>query len=157
MGRMQAIWWDFVERAGWTAAQQFFATLLTTSAATVAGLPWKLALTMAAGAALVSVLATAIQYLSKKTDLTFWPDLIVRLVKTFIASIAASLGADAVNVFDFDWSGALNVAVLATLGALGKGLLARQSQSDLSAEHGEVLAPPTPSTLPTPTYIAATR
>ena len=55
----------------------------------------------------------------------FWTDLGWRLGKTFAASLGASFGADkAFDVLTFDWSSALDLAVLTTLGALGKGLLA---------------------------------
>ena len=135
---------DIVERAGWTAGPQFLAVLLATGSASVGvNLPWRLALAMSAGAAVLSVVATTGQYLARLTDLSFWPDLLVRLAKTFLASLAGSLSADAVSVLSFHWSSALDLATVATLGALGKGLLARESAPATSA---------TPSTLPTSTY-----
>ncbi|MEV0284772.1 hypothetical protein AB0H36_11710 [Kribbella sp. NPDC050820] len=98
-------------------------------------------MTLAASGAVSAILLTALQYLLKLTDLSFWLDLVVRLAKTFLASLAASIAAGAVfDVTKFDWSTALNVAVLATLSALAKGLLARQP------------AAPNPSTLPITTY-----
>lgn len=119
--------WDFVERAGWSAGQQLVSVLLAAgTAGAVLELPWALAAAMAGGAAVASVVTTAIQYLSKLTNLSFWPDLLIRLTKTFLASLAGSFGADAFNVLIFNWSEALGIAVLATLGALGKGMLARQ-------------------------------
>jgi len=124
---------DYLERAGWTAGQQFFAVLLATGAAGavagVADLPWKLATSMAVGAAIISLVTTAVQYAAGQTGGGFWKDLGWRLGKTFLASLGASFGADkAFNVLEFDWTGALDLAVLATLGALGKGLLARAPQ-----------------------------
>ena len=145
--RRKSIIADFLERAGWTAGQQFFAVLLATkSSGTVIDLPWKVAFCMAAGAAVVSIVTTAIQYLAKLTELAFWPDLLVRLAKTFLASLAGSFGAEAFNVLDFKWSSALDLAVIATLGALAKGLLARQAQGGNGAN---------PSTLPNATYATA--
>jgi hypothetical protein len=54
------------------------------------------------------------------------------------------MGADAFNVVNFDWAGAFDLAVVTTLTALGKGLLARQAGRDT--------VKPSPSTLPDPTY-----
>ena len=125
--------WDFVERAGWSAGQQFVAILLAAgTAGSVLQLPWALAGAMAAGAALVSAVATAVQYLTKrltsKSTRTFKSDLILRLIKTFLVSLGASFGADvAFNVLTFNWSEALGIAFLTTIGALGKGMLARQA------------------------------
>jgi hypothetical protein len=146
--KTQAVLWDFVERAGWTAGQQFFAVLLATGGVrSVVDLPWQLALTMAAGAAVVSVVTTGLQYLGRLTDLPFWPDLLVRLAKTFLASLVGSFGAAAFDVLTFDWAAALDLAALTALTALAKGLLARSSDRGPSAN---------PSTLPTDTYSRAT-
>ncbi len=72
------------------------------------------------------MLLTGLQYLTKTTNLSFWPDVVVRLGKTFLASLLASIAAAGVfNVVEFDWTTALNVAFVTTLTALGKGLLAR--------------------------------
>jgi hypothetical protein len=140
--------WDALERAGWTAGQQFVAVLLTASSAGSAlDLPWQLALSMSAGAAVISIVGTVIQYLTGLTGLSFWPDLLVRVVKTFVASMLGAFGAEAFNVLDFDWSGAFDLAVVATLVALAKGLLARGPRG---AE------PQTPSTLRHDTYRLAT-
>jgi len=126
--KWRAVVLDFLERAGWSAGEIFFATLLAGGTAlSVANLPWKYSLTVALSAAVSSIVLTALQYLAKQTNLSFWPDLLVRLVKTFLGSLSASFAA--AKIFDvtmFHWSAALNVAVLATLAALGKGLLARQ-------------------------------
>jgi hypothetical protein len=134
---------DLVERAGWTAGQQFLAVLLTTSAVgSGVSLPWKLALATAAGAAIVSVLTTFVLYLTNQTGHGFWGDLGYRLAKTFLASLVASMGAAAFNVMTFHWGSALDLALVATLSALGKGLLAR----------GPDPASANPSTLPGTAY-----
>lgn len=145
---------DFIERAGWTAGQSFLATLLTSATASgVVDVPWKLALAMASGAAIVSLVATALQYLGNQTNLAFWPDLAVRLFKTFLASMAGSFGADvAFNVLAFDWSSAFDLAVVTTLAALAKCLLARQPQTTLDVDGKHVTASPNPSTLPASSY-----
>ena len=164
--KWRAVLLDFLERAGWSAGEIFFATLLAGgTAVSVATLPWAYALTLAFSAAISSVILTALQYLAKKTDLTFWPDLIVRLGKTFLGSLAASVAAATVfDVTAFDWSTALNVATVTTLAALGKGLLARQQPAPAAATTPPAAtadAPPapeprlTPSTLPTDKYVAA--
>jgi len=168
--KVKAVVLDFLERAGWSAGQVFLATLLAGgTAASVANLPWKYSSTLALSAAVSSMILTAIQYLTRTTDLPFWPDLLIRLAKTFLASIAASIVASGVfDVTAFNWTTALNVAVLATLTALAKGLLAR-GQAVLSPgairpapEAGQpapaaVPERQSPSTLPIDTYEDAVR
>ncbi|WP_433831687.1 hypothetical protein ACQP2E_14160 [Actinoplanes sp. CA-015351] len=146
--KWKAVVLDFVERGGWSAGQVFFATLLAGGITTVAKLPWGEALTLAVSAFVSSIVLTGVQYLSKQTNLAFWPDLVVRLAKTFLSSLSASILAGAFNVTTFDWETAFNVAFLATLGSLGKGLLAREP----AAANGQVPPDASPSTLPTGTY-----
>ncbi|BAL88884.1 hypothetical protein AMIS_36640 [Actinoplanes missouriensis 431] len=146
--KWRAVVLDFVERGGWSAGQVFFATLLAGGIGSVADLPWAEALTLAVSAFVSSVILTGVQYLSKQTNLAFWPDLIVRLAKTFLSSLSASILAGAFDVTTFDWETALNVAFLATLASLGKGLLAREP----AAPNGQVPPDASPSTLPTGTY-----
>ena len=145
--RLRAVLLDLLERAGWSAGQVFFATLLaggTTLSA--ANLPWKYASTIALSAAVSSVILTVLQYLVRATNLPFWADLAVRLAKTFLASVAASIAAAQIfDVTTFGWTAALNVAALATITALGKGLLAR----------GQAAVSTSPSTLPESTYTHA--
>ncbi|GAA5167525.1 MULTISPECIES: hypothetical protein [Amycolatopsis] len=156
--RWKAILSDFAERAGWSAGQVFFATLLAGGTAiTVANLPWGYASAQALGAAVASVLLTTVQYLPNLRDPArwhlrgaglFWGDLAVRLAKTFLASLAGSVAAATpFHLVRFDWTAALNVAGLAVLTALAKGLLARGSGTEER----------TPSTLPTATYLEAVR
>jgi hypothetical protein len=151
---------DFVERAGWSAAQVFFAMLLGGGAAvTVGNLPWRYALSLAGSAAVASVVLTAIQYLTKATDLPYWADILVRLAKTFLSSLAASFAATKVfDVTTFHWTAALNIAGLATLTALGKGLLARGQSAVTPAVAGQTAVPAprtSPSTLTMGTYLQA--
>lgn len=119
---------DFVERAAWTAGQQFFTVLLAiNSKSGFINLPWKVALATSAGAAVVSLLTTTLQYipaLKKRIGKDFWLDLGLRLVKTFIASILGTIGAMQFNVLTFDWSNAADLAGVATLTALAKCFLA---------------------------------
>jgi hypothetical protein len=152
--KLKAVMLDFLERAGWSAGQVFFATLLAGgSAFTVDNLPWKYASTLALSAAVASVVLTAVQYATRATNLPFWPDMLVRLAKTFLASVAASMVASGVfDITKFDWTAALNVAVLATITALGKGLLARGQAKEAPAASRQ-----SPSTLPTATYEDAIR
>lgn len=142
---------DFVERAGWSAGQVFFATLLAGgTTVSVANLPWAYALTVSASAAVASVLLTALQYLTRTTNLSFWPDVAVRLGKTFLASLLASVAAAEVfNVITFDWTTALNVAFVTTLTALGKGLLAREKPASVittDAGNESITVPAQPTT-----------
>ncbi len=162
-GKWKAVALDFFERAGWSAAQVFYATLTAGGAGVaVIGLPWKHASALAVSAALASVVLTVVQYLSRATDLSFWPDAIVRLAKTFVGSLAGSFAAAKLfDVMTFNWTNALNIAALATLAALGKALLARGShaRADTTAV-GSATVPAqrtSPSTLPEGTYIAAVK
>jgi hypothetical protein len=161
--KWRAVLLDFLERAGWSAGQVFVATLLAGgTAVSVASLPWKYASTLAISAAVSSAILTTLQYAAKATSWSFWPDLLIRLVKTFLASLAASVAAAGIfDVTAFDWGTALNVAVLATLAGLGKGLLAREparAAAPGGAESPQVSAAgPSPSTLPLETYAEATK
>ncbi len=147
--KWRAVLLDLLERAGWSAGQVFFATLLA-GGVTVAGLPWAYAATLGAGAAVVSVAGTVLQYLGRLTDLGFWPDLAVRLARTFLGSLFGSfVAAEAFDLTTFAWGTALDVAFLATLTALGKGLLARGQASSAPG------ARRSPSTLPADEYEAA--
>jgi hypothetical protein len=164
--RAKEIVLDFLERAGWSAGQVFFATLLAGGSVVAAGtLPWRYASVLALSAAVASIVLTAIQYLTKLADLsrfrlsrtqTFWLDMLIRLVKTFLTSLAASVAAAVpFDVVTFDWSTAFNVAVVATLSALGKGLLARGSEGAAPGPPPPESAAMNPSTLPTDTYSKA--
>jgi hypothetical protein len=119
---------DFAERALWTGGQQFVAVLLTTSTTSgVIDLPWRISLSTAAGAMVVSLLTTALQYipvLRRSVGKSFVLDLALRLTKTFIASFLGTVGAMQFDVLTFNWSNALDLAVVATVGALAKGFLA---------------------------------
>jgi hypothetical protein len=138
---------DFAERALWTGGQQFVAVLLTTSTTSgVIDLPWRIALSTAAGAMGVSLLTTALQYLPvlrRSVGKSFALDLALRLAKTFLASFLGTIGAMQLDVLTFSWSNALDLAVVATVGALAKGFLAA----------GPGIAN-NPSTLPGRTYAA---
>jgi len=180
--KVKAVLLDFLERAGWSAGQVFLATLLGGGVAgSVGNLPWRYALTLAVSAAVASVLLTSLQYAGKLTDLPFWPDLLVRLGKTFVSSLSASIVASGVfDITRFSWSAAFNVAFIATIGGLGKGLLAREHVIPVAAAGPSTVAvtpaapeptapapavpaaepavlvvevpQPSPSTLPTDTY-----
>src|SRR5262245_27144011 len=68
--RWSAILLDVGERAGWSAGQVFFATLVAGGTAVAVGnLPWKLAGVLAGSAAVASIVLTAIQYAVKQTNL----------------------------------------------------------------------------------------
>ena len=165
--RAKEIGLDFLERAGWSAGQVFFATLLAGgSAVAAANLPWRYASVLALSAALASIVLTAVQYLAQLADLsrfglsrtaTFWLDMLIRLIKTFLTSLAASFAAAPFDAFSFDWPTALNVATVATLSALGKGLLARGSDSSAAAVSApsSAVGEMSPSTLPADTYSKA--
>ena len=133
---------DALERAGWSAGQALVAVLLTTGAVSDARhLQWGPALGTAAGAFIVSAIATGLVYLSPLQASSFRADLGLRLVKTFVSAFGGAIGTDAFNAFTFDWGAALSVALLATLGAFGKGFLARQETA--GADNPSTLKPTT--------------
>ena len=150
--KWKAILLDFLERAGWTAGQVFIATLLAGGTSAVTDLPWRYSLTLAASSFVLSLVLTAGQYVTSLTDLRFWPDLLTRLAKTFLGTLGSSMVAAGIfDVTTFEWEAALNVAVLATLGALAKGLLAREP----ATPNGRLPTGASPSTLPMATYQTA--
>ena len=158
VSKWRAVLLDFLERAGWSAGQVFFATLLAGgTSVSVANLPWKYASTLAISAAVASAVLTAAQYAARITNLSFWPDMIVRLVKTFLATLAASMAAGVFDVTKFNWTTALNIAFVATLTALGKGLLAREPVAAVpaAAPGAGPVVQTSPSTLPIGTYVHA--
>lgn len=151
---------DFLERAGWTAGQVFFATLLAGGTLiSVANLPWRYASVLALSAGVASVVLTALQYLGQwlagKQITNFWLDLLIRLAKTFLASLAGSFAAaHPFDVTTFHWTTALNLAAVAAITALGKGLLAGGSAPVAAAQVAVPAETRTPSTLPTGDYLA---
>lgn len=138
---------DFAERAGWTAGQQFLAVLLATTGAAAAAadtsvvdLPWQLALTSSLGAAVASVPTTAALYLRgfyAWITASYWRDLITRVLKTFTASVAGTLLAvQVVDTYDLGWRSALDLAAIATLQCIAKGVLAREPRG-ISGDGGQ--------------------
>lgn len=126
---------DALERAGTSAGEQFLAIIVAGGAVSVSGLPWEAALGTSAGAFLVSLLLTASTLVVP--SLPYWADLGVRTVKTFAASLVGALGAGVVNVIDVHWVTDLNIAAVAALLCLAKGLLSPNAHLS-------------PSLLPTP-------
>ncbi len=149
--RPAAVVADILERAGWTAGQVFCGVLLTTSSGPVGviELPWRLSLVMASGAAATSVVTSVLLYLARLTHLPFWGDVGLRLAKTFIAAVAGAYAAGAAGVLTFHWGGAFDLAVVTTVAAMAKGLLARQASATSTN-------PTNPSTLPPLVYRSAT-
>lgn len=151
---------DFLERAGWTAGQVFVATLLAGGTlVSVANLPWKYASVLALSAGVASIVLTALQYLGQRLAgrqiTNFWVDMVLRLAKTFLASLAGSFAAaHPFDITTFHWTTALNLAAVAVLTALGKGLLARGSDTGMAARTTGTTQARTPSTLPTSDYLA---
>lgn len=116
---------DALERAGSSAGEQFLAVaVLTDFSKGLLGLPWAFALSTAAGAALISVLLSVAQFSLGAQALPYWADLLTRTVKTFAASLLATVGtSEVVDVRHVSWGHALNAAGLAAFLALAKNLL----------------------------------
>jgi len=63
------------------------------------GLPWASASVMAVGAAIISILTTAVEYASKPLkQASYWNELALRLVKTFASSLLGAMTAEAALV-----------------------------------------------------------
>jgi hypothetical protein len=124
MNRTTGLVVDMFERAATSAGEQFLVIAIGGGALLGAtGLPWALALATAAGAALLSLLTSAVTI--PFGVLSYWADLTVRVVKAFAQSLLATVGtSEVVDVRSVPWTQALNVAVLMALLALVKGLLA---------------------------------
>lgn len=141
MTKAEAVQLDVLERAATSAGEQFLAVLLATGTIlSIIGLPWGPALATAAGAFVVSFLASELQIAAGLGTLAYWPDLAVRVGKAFGASLLATLGAGVVDVTTVPWVTALNVAAVAALLALVKGLLAHDGPTSASLLSHETLA-----------------
>ncbi|MFZ2238331.1 MAG: hypothetical protein WAV90_02155 [Gordonia amarae] len=144
---------DAIERASWTAFQQFTAVLFAGSTSTVVGLPWLHAGASAAVAGLISGIAV-IQILFPVGVNKFWSDLIVRTIKTFFASLLGIwLTATFSNGITFTWGSALNVAAVATMMVIAKSLLARKPSAGGDG-NASTLAPEVVRSAYTPTSFA---
>lgn len=155
MTKRQAKWRDALERAGWTAGQAFFAVLLADGTINkVSELPLLSAGVSAVLASLITV-AVAFRFPPKDKGGPDWigSDLPTRLAKTFGATFVGVLGVNTLSdLSTVDWDTVLanagpaaQVAIIATIGALGKGVLAKQ----------DVPGAATPSTLKPTTYLTA--
>lgn len=115
---------DAIERAGSSAGEQFLAVVTAGGVSIIggiAGLPWALALATSAGAFLLSILFTAATF--QLTGLPYAADLAVRVVKSFAASLLATVGASqVVDVRTVHWGAALNVAALMAFYTVIKGI-----------------------------------
>lgn len=109
-----------LERAATSAGEQFISVIILGGVVKVSGLPWAAALSTAGGAALISLLLSVTQF---AYVLPFWADVLERGVKTFAASLLATLGGGLVDLLSVPWHDALDVAALAALLAIIKGYL----------------------------------
>ena len=139
---------DALERAAWSAGQAFFAAIMIGGNLTPENIPWAQSLTLAGLAGIGSIVLTVLESFALGKYKGFWSDMVVRLFKTFIATFTAAIAAERLfTIQDFDWQAALNLAFIAALTALGKGVLAAEPDKDKR----------TPSTLPTATYFEVAR
>lgn len=118
-----------LERAGTSAGEQFLSIIALMGVVKVSGLPWAAALSTAGGAAVVSLLLSITQF---AYTLPYWADLLERGVKTFAASLLATLGGGLVDVMTVPWQSALDVAALAAFIAVIKGLLSPNAHMSAS-------------------------
>lgn len=124
---MKKFFIDLFERASSSAVQQALTVVLAsgTTIVTILGMPWALILLTAATAFVVSIVTTVLQYMAGLTNLSFYPDLGLRVAKTFLASLLGFMTADGANVLNISWVHALDVATIAAVLALAKAYLAR--------------------------------
>lgn len=122
---------DVLERALSSSGQQFLAVVIGAGAFnSITGLPWVPALSTAAGAGLISLLLSAGQVIVGLDKLPYAVDLLIRVGKTFAASLLATLGDQQfVDVLHVHWITALNIAAVASFLALVKGLLGPHTDS----------------------------
>lgn len=115
---------DMLDRAGRSTLQQFVVVAFSAIPAinTVSRIPWYAALATGLGAGVVSLLTSLVSW--KVPTLTFWPDIIVRVGKTFAQSLLATLGAGVINLFSVPWVHALDMAIGAAALSLLTGLIA---------------------------------
>jgi len=117
--------WDPLERALSSGVQQFVVFLSVSGAgALLTGQQWAGAFATAGYAVAVSLIMSVVTF--QLPALSPYPDLAVRVVRTFGQSVLAVLAADQLNgsLVTADWRGAVAVAVPTALTALVKGLAA---------------------------------
>lgn len=115
---------DALERAGSAAGEQFLAVVTVGTGVTrLTGLPWEFALLTSLGAAVISILLTAVQF-SLVGPVSFRVDLLIRTAKSFAASLLATFGGDhPFNIVGVSWTDALDVAAMAAVLTVVKCLL----------------------------------
>jgi hypothetical protein len=138
-GPVPRAWWvtyllDPLERAANTFLQQFATVLLAVgSGGLLYSQNWAAAANTAAFAAIASVVASAATLKVKPKSPAV--DLVLRLVRTFAASVVGTLGAEhAVHTLSgANWQGAVAIAVPVTFTALLKGLAAMSLKDTIGA------------------------
>jgi hypothetical protein len=122
-----------LDRAGRSTLQQFVVVAFAAIPAVdqISSIPWYGAVATALGAGVVSLLTSLASW--KVPTLSFWPDLGVRVGKTFVQSLLATLGAGAINLFSVYWLHAVDMAAFAALLSLVMGLLATGANVTKSA------------------------
>lgn len=144
---------DIGERALSSAGEQFLVVILAAgSVLSLAGLPWKFALATSAGAFIISALLSIAQFSVGGVTVSYWADIAIRVVKTFAASLLATMtaGTDALNnvvdVTTVPWLTALNVSALAAFVTLVKCVLAGTGRATGASllRHPAELANPVP-------------
>lgn len=138
--KFRAVILDMLERAGSSAAQQFLVIVLGGGLllTKISGLPWLTAIGTAGGAFVISLLTSLVTLSVPK--LPYWPDLLIRVAKTFGQSLLATLGAGVVNLTTVPWLTAINTAAVVAFMSLVKGLVARNAPITPSLLKLETLA-----------------
>lgn len=111
LNKIPLAWRDALDRAGRSAVQKF---LLIAFAAVpgvhiVTGAEWYAAVGTGLGAGVLSLIMSVLSW--KVPQLTYWPDLGLRLARSFLQSLLTTWGADAVNLFHISWRHSLLVAL----------------------------------------------
>lgn len=114
---------DMFDRAGRTTLQQFLVIAFAgiPAVGSVTHLAWYEALGVGVGAGVLSILMSLLSW--KVPVLSFWPDVLVRMVRTFVQSLVASIGAGAFNVFTANWGALLTIALATSALSLASSLL----------------------------------
>jgi hypothetical protein len=136
----KAFWHDALERAAVNSVQAVAALGIVTAGMTLGNVDWVTITGVGLAAGGASVLLSIVSMPGEDAGIPLWQAVFWRAVRTFSTVLAAVLGADAVNVFELNWSHVLSAAVVTTLIAVGKNLLVPPIESVNSPLKATVLS-----------------
>lgn len=113
---------DVLDRAARTTLQQFIIVAFAAIPAvgSITRVAWYEALGVGIGAGILSILMSLLSW--RVPVLPYWPDVAVRMARTFVQSLVASVVAGAFNIFTADWGNLLTLALAAAMASLATSL-----------------------------------